>query len=68
MGNAAAEEEGHWDLNLGAAAVQDYSVLKEKREDHEVWGGEGRVPHGFGEGGREPRCFGRVGTLWRQHS
>ena len=38
MGNAAAEEEGHWDLNLGAAAVEDYSVLKEKREDHQVLG------------------------------
>ena len=33
--NGAAEEDGHWDLNLGAAAIEreDHKVLGEKRED-----------------------------------
>ena len=41
--NGAAKEDGCWDLNPGAAAVEteDHAVLKEKREDHEVWGEKG---------------------------
>ena len=36
VGNGAAEEDGHWDLNLGTAAIEseDYTVQKEKGEDH----------------------------------
>ena len=38
VGNGAAEEEGRWDLNPGAVAIEreDHMVLKESREDHEV--------------------------------
>ena len=38
--NGAAKEDGHWDLNLGTAAIEreDHMVLKESREDHVVWG------------------------------
>ena len=38
--NGAAEEDGHWDLNLGAAAIEgDYhAVVKERKEDHVILG------------------------------
>ena len=38
VGNGAAKEDGHWDLNLGAAAIEgeDHAVLWGKEEDHEV--------------------------------
>ena len=36
VGYGAAEEDGRWDLNLGAAAIgrKDHVVLGEKGEDH----------------------------------
>ena len=36
--NGAAKEDGHWDLNLGVAAIEieGHAVLKGKGEDHEV--------------------------------
>ena len=36
--NGATKEDGHWDLNLGAAAieVEGHVVRKESREDHVV--------------------------------
>ena len=36
--NGAAKEDGHWDLNLGPAAIEreDYAVLRGKEEDHAV--------------------------------
>ena len=39
VGNGAAKEDGHWDLNLGTAAIgeEDHVVLMEgKEEDHKV--------------------------------
>ena len=38
VGNGAAKEDGHWDLNLDAAAIEreDYAVVRGKEEDHEV--------------------------------
>ena len=41
--NGAAKEDGRWDLNLGAAAIEreDHVVLKEKRDDHEALGKKG---------------------------
>ena len=43
VGNGAAEEDGHWDLNLGTAAIEreDHAVLEERREDQEVLGKKG---------------------------
>ena len=47
VGNGAAEEDWHWDLNLGAAAIEgeNHEVLRGKEEDHTVlkWG---KGPHG----------------------
>ena len=44
--NGAAKEDGHWDLNLGAAAIEreNHKVLRGKEEDHAVlkWG---KGPH-----------------------
>ena len=36
VGNGAAGEDWHWDLNRGAAAIpgEDHEVLGEKGEDH----------------------------------
>ena len=36
VGNGAAEEDGRWDLNPGAPAIEteDHEVLVEKGEDH----------------------------------
>ena len=38
VGNGAAEEDWHWDLNLGAAAIEreNHKVLRGKEEDHAV--------------------------------
>ena len=38
VGNGAAEEDGCWNLNLGAAAIEreDHPVLEERKEDHVV--------------------------------
>ena len=38
VGNGAAEEDWHWDLNPGAAATEseDHAVLKEKGDDYAV--------------------------------
>ena len=43
VGNGAAEEDWHWDLNLGIAAVgtEDHTVLKKRKEDYVVWGEKG---------------------------
>ena len=45
VGNGAAEEDGHWDLNLGMAAIEreDHEVLRGKREDHAVLRGKRRT-------------------------
>ena len=36
--NGAAEEDWHWDLNQGVAAIEgeDHAVLEERKEDHVV--------------------------------
>ena len=38
--NGAAEEDWHWDLNQGVAAIEgeDHAVLEERKEDHVVLG------------------------------
>ena len=38
VGNGAAKEDGCWDLNLGAAAIEreNHEVLREKEEGHVV--------------------------------
>ena len=44
--NGAAKEDGHWDLNLGPAAIErrDHAASK-SREDHKVLG-EKKRPRG----------------------
>ena len=48
IGNGAAKEDGRWDLNRGAAAIQteDHAVLEEE-EDHVVLGCS-LLPRGLG--------------------
>ena len=38
MGNGAAEEDWHWDLNPGVAAIEteDHALLGKKGEDREA--------------------------------
>ena len=37
VGNGAAKEVGHWDLNLGAATMEgDHAILEERKENHVV--------------------------------
>ena len=58
MGNGAAEEDWHWDLNLGTAAIEreDHVVLEEK-EDHMVWGEKGEDHAVLEEKGEDHRAL-----------
>ena len=49
VGNGAAEEDWHWDLNQGVAAIEgeDHAVLEERKEDR-VALGYSLLPHGLG--------------------
>ena len=71
VGNGAAEEDLCWDLNLGAVAIgtEDHAVLEEK-EDHVVFGGEGRGLRSFGRVNRKGPCGFKGGErntqFWRR--
>ena len=58
--NGAAKEDGHWDLNLGAAAIEreDHTVLEERRGP---LGSEGEERGSRGLGGRRERIM----QLWQ---
>ena len=64
MGNGAAKEDGHWDLNPGAAAIpgEDHMVLAEKGEVHMALAKKERTRHLWPSG--DPVAWVRVRTTW----
>ena len=63
VGDGAAEEDGSWDLNPGAAAKE-----RERERTMRFWERRERIMQLWWSREREPHCFGRVGTPWRQYS